>query len=244
MPLKYKSALILLLVSFLVACSSTAIKPDSLNPPNEPSCILLTEAISYSEVKGYMDIQWEYKLERGPYIAEKEDKEGVYFRAPPGGVFLGRPDKKDEPPSLVTHVTRDGGFFIPHDKSKQPRLYRYFSMDEAKVIIPSTEINCSSFAYSKDPNTSKISIGAFAIDGAAGGVTGRGMVPNSQMGYGQTAAAGAISGVIVAAIINADVGKIIHWDIADTSFASKLRELSLNAIKLEKIPSLKAEEVP
>ncbi len=67
---------------------------------------------------------------------------------------------------MATHMVRDGGFWIPNDVTKQPKMYNYFSTNEAKVVIPDANTDCTSFAYFKDADTSKVSVAAFTTGGA------------------------------------------------------------------------------
>ncbi len=231
--MKYKN-FILLITLPLMGCGTTAIKPAELRDPNQISCIYFSEPVSYKEKRGLLSIEWQYRLERGPYIAEKEDDEGTYFRAPPGGVHVFRTDMQDKPSSFVTNQLRDGGFWIPRDSKKSPKMYSYFSMKDAEVVIPNDSTNCSSFAYLKDPVTSKVSVVAFGAGGAIGGALGRTLAPNSQLSYGQAAVGGAIGMALVAALINADIGKIMPWEISDNAFINKIKDLSKHTVFLQK----------
>lgn len=226
---------ILIIVFFLVGCSSTLIKPEQLQTPKKITCIFLLEPISYNEkvTKLFASADWVYRFERGPYVSEKVDMEGTYFRGPPGAISISRPEMKDKPSGVLTHMIRDGGFFVPHDPTKAPKMYNYFSVSDAAVTVPDVNTTCSGFAYYKEPDTSKLSVISFAAGGAVGGVLGRAMVPNSQLSYGQSAAAGAIAMAIMAAFINADVGKIITWESKDNSFLSKLKSLPSNVSELK-----------
>jgi hypothetical protein len=236
---------LLTLVVLLTGCSSNLIKPEQLEAPKKISCIYLPEPISYSEKveKLFASANWEYRFERGPYIAEKIDSEGTYFRGPPGAIYIGRPEMKDEPAGILSHMVRDGGFWIPHDQSKSPKMYNYFSMDDAPIVVPDADTTCSSFGYLADPNTSKLNIVHFAAGGALGGVLGRAMVPNSQLSYGQSAAGGLIAGALIAAIINMDVGKIIMWESKDATFLSNLKSLGASANELVVINDKTSEEL-
>ena len=226
---------ILFITLSLLGCSTAAIKPTELRNPNQISCIYVSEPLTYKEKKGLLNIEWQYRLERGPYIAEKENEEGTYFRAPPGGVHVFRTDMQHKPSSFGSNELRDGGLWIPHDSKKSPKMYSYFSMKDAEVVIPNGNTNCSSFTYLKDPVTSKVSVVAFATGGAIGGALGRTLTPNSQLSYGQAAAGGAVGMAFVAALINADIGKIFPWEISDNTFISKIRYLFSNAVFLQEI---------
>lgn len=64
-------------------------KPSELQVPTQVSCIELSAALSGIETKGLFKVESETRLERGPYISAHEDAEGIYYRAPPGGVYIG-----------------------------------------------------------------------------------------------------------------------------------------------------------
>ncbi|WP_317203647.1 hypothetical protein [Janthinobacterium sp.] len=221
------------------------VKPEELRVPASITCAYIAEPISFSMVGGLFNVTWTFALGRGPYISEREDEQGTYFRGPPGALFSGRPDKADDAPNILTHMTYDGGFFVPHDHKESPRLYQYFSPNPAAVEVPPADVDCASSAYVSDPKTSGVSIVRFmaegAVGGAIGGMAARAVAPNSGMGYGRAAGAGALGGAIgmgiVAAIINADIGKIAVYPNppADAKFAAKLRELADQAVQLKKI---------
>lgn len=228
----------------LAGCASTY-KPEELRMPAPITCIYLPTPMSFFESRGLFTPSAETRLERGPYISEREDSEGTYYRGPPGA-FSGWPYSL---PSADLKNARDGGFWIPHDRAKTPRLYSYFSTSPVPPSVPPENINCSSFAQVKDPVTTKTDLVAFAaggaIGGALGGMVGQSMNPHSGMSYGQAAGVGAVAGavsmVIIGAIINADVGKIILYPWEERTDIDKLRKLAGTAVKVKE---LSPKEVP
>lgn len=230
-----------LLIGAGLAGCATPIKPQDLATPSHPTCINLSQRLESVGEYGLFKVDWEMYLERGPYLSEKEDTEGTYYRAPPGGIYVGQPDLRDRPASVATHMNYDGGFFIPRDPSKPPRLYNYYSPLSAPVVIPPEGANCSNAGYIPDPSGEKVSVMGFMFGGALGGAAGRAAVGSSGVSYGQAAAGGAIAGAITAALINMDVGKIVPGiEIKDQSFLAKLRELHSQAVPLERLPSTTA----
>jgi len=220
-PAKLSFALLMLLN--LGGCAST-IPPETLSTPKEILCINISEPITYTFEVGLVDAVWTARLERGPYISEKEDASGTYFRAPQGGISVARLDLVDKSTDPGVHQTHDGGFWLPHNPQIKPRTYQYFSMQEVPPIVPPKDASCSTSAYVTDPDSSGASVLSLATGGAIGGAVGRSMAPNSAMSYGQSAAGGAIGGIVVAQIINMDVGKIILGrDIENEKFIEQLR---------------------
>lgn len=233
-------ALLLSVSFFVVGCASTY-KPEDLHRPTTITCIYLPTPMSFFTSRGLMFPVVETRLERGPYIAERGDTEGTFYRGPPGG-FSGWPYTL---PAANTSHARDGGFWIPHDSRVTPRLYSYFSTSPTPAEIPSENVNCSSFAQVKDPTTSKTDLVALAaggaVGGALGGVVGRSMAPQSGVSYGNAAGVGAAGGaigmLIVGAIINADVGKIILYPWPENSEIDRLRVLAKQAVIVKELPS-------
>lgn len=136
-----------------------------LQAPAQVSCIHLPAALSGIETKGLFKVETETRLERGPYISEGEDEEGTYFRAPPGGVYLGPP--KDKPAKGAWQIDRDGGIFVPRDPSAAPQLYSYVSDagTSAATLVPPAEADCSNTRYVRDPVTKAVSVAGYAGDG-------------------------------------------------------------------------------
>lgn len=239
-----KATVIALSLSTLVTGCGTLIKPDELRTPTTITCINLPTPISFIAERGLLNIKWETRLERGPYISEKEDDQGTYYRAFPGGVNINSPGRFSIDGKRFSN---DGGFWIPHDHSALPRIYTYFSgTPGVPMEIPAENADCSSSAYIKDPTKNKISLVEFATTGATGGalggVLGQSLAQHSGMSYGQAAGAGAVGGglgmLIVGAMINADVGKIYLYPSPpeDVAFTAKLKELADQAIQLKEMP--------
>lgn len=210
--------------------------PSDLKQPETASCFTLDKAISYQEPRGLLKIVWELRLERGSYVSELVDDEGTYFRGPPGTVYVGRPEMKNEPANLGTHITRDGGIWISHDPTVKPRVYTYFSVQDAKAVVPAPNVDCHSFAMIRDPDTHKYSIAAAAVGGAAGGLLARAASPGSSTSYAQAGLGGAIGVGLVAALINSGVGEIaFERKINNGEFIARIRSARDGAIPLNVI---------
>jgi uncharacterized protein YcfJ len=124
----------------------------------------------------------------------------------------------------------------------KPRTYQYFSMQEVTPIVPPQDVTCSKMAYVTDPNSSGVSVLSFAAGGAIGGAVGRSMAQNSAISYGQSAAGGAIGGIVVAQIINMDVGKIILGEeITNEKFIEQLRGYAQQKVPLNSIDNSTAQ---
>lgn len=232
-----KSPVVVLMSAILVSGCGTAIKPEDLPIPTQVTCLNLKEPLSHTGKYGLVNVPYTTRLERGPYVSEREDEKGTYYRAPPGGLSI----KGAEGPAFAT---KDGGIYIPKDPNEPPRLYEYFSTTSAPVHVPAEGADCSRVGYVKDPSTAKVSLVSFAADGAAGGAAGAimGRNPQSSMSTGQTAGAGAVgglaAGLIGAAIINADVGKIVPpaLPIQDAQFLEQLRKLAASRVPVRELP--------
>lgn len=239
-----KSLAVIILLSAVLAsgCATTPMKPDYSAVPTQVACVYLQQPLSASGIYGLGSYTWITRLERGPYWSEREDENGTYYRAPPGGYSLKGPEGNAAPGFMAT---MDGGFYIPKNPTEPPILYRYFSTEAAPVLIPPEDADCSTVRFVKDPSTSKVSVWSLAaggaIGGAAGGVVGRSMSPNSSIGYGQAAGIGAagglIAGVIIGAMINASVGKIgPGLEIKDGQFLKQLRKLETSKVPARELP--------
>ncbi|SDR72561.1 hypothetical protein SAMN05216271_0182 [Halopseudomonas sabulinigri] len=227
------------LVFFYLAGCASGVKPNNLNAPEKISCINFAERESYQIKRGLLDIVWETRLERGPYISEKVDAEGAYFRAPQGGVYFGRPDMASRPSGLGSHMTYEGGIYVPHDANKTPRIYTYFSTQAVPPVVPEEGLNCSNIGVVRDPVTAKLEVYKYAGSGALGGVVGKRLAGSGGITYGQAAAGGLIGGAIVAGLINMDVGKIFlnPSPPEDDSFAAKLRLYSAAVTEIKESSS-------
>lgn len=142
--------------------------PVGLRAPAQVRCIHLPAALSGIETRGLFKVEWETRLERGPYIAEHEDAEGTYFRAPPGGVYLGPP--KDKPAKGAWQLDRDGGIFVPRDPAAPPQLYWYVTANgiSAAVAVPPATADCSNTRYARDSQAKVVRVIADTGEGKAG----------------------------------------------------------------------------
>lgn len=225
---------------FLGGCA-TVVQPTDLKQPVSPTCIQVPDGVEARELKGLLDYKWTTRLAGGPYIAEWEDSEGTYFRAPPGGIYIGRDDLADKPPIPLMPRHFDGGIWIPRQAAKPVNVYTYFSTEEAHVAPAPAGARCDTAVLLPASQAKGVSKVAFstggAIGGAAGGVVGRSMSSNSSLTYGQAAgigaAGGAIGGFIVASLINMDVGKIyVQPQSKDPQFLTALERLRINIATL------------
>lgn len=231
-----------LFASVILAGCSTLTKPEDLQTPAIPSCVNLPVAISFNEkVYGY---PWETRLEKGPYISEKEGPDGVYFRGPPGALSLMRSDLKDQPINQATHRVSDGGFFLPHDPKSPPRLYSYFSASNAERPANLDGVSCATLAYVSSPSNSNISVVDTAIQGAVGATAGRAnAIGSGNVSYGQAAIGGAIAGALISTIINNEVGKISMWDpLKDAAFIAQLNAVRSHTALINKLEKPRSDE--
>jgi hypothetical protein len=222
------------------SANASAIAPQELAVPSRLTCFDLSEPVSFREVRGLLRYEWEVRLERGPYIAEREDAGGTYYRAPPGGLSRARSDAPATPPGVGSHMTWDGGVWIPRDPAVPPHQYFYFTTAAVPPVVPPPESNCSNVEVLRDPSSNGVSAITYGIDGAVAGITA-GVVARSAgatgASYGKAATTGAVGGALggalVAAIVNMDVGKIVPTD-PDTNaeFVAKIRAAAALAAPL------------
>jgi len=221
------------LAALLAGCASTPlVVPDQLATPSAVSCIQLPEALMAKDEAGILKILTETRLERGPYVSEKEDAQGTYYRAPQGGISQFQPNNPG-----AKKFTMDGGFFVPKDPQKLPSLYLYTSMSNTTPVVPEEGVSCANVGVTRDPVTQKLSIGVMAAAGGLGGAAGRAAAPHSGISYGQAAAGGAIAGALVAYLVNQDMGKIAPIALVkDPVMLAKLQELSDQAVPVATVP--------
>ena len=231
----------LALLPALLAGCATPIKPETLAVPKQLSCIQLPQALEAHDVRGLLNIHWTTRLSPGPYISEREGPEGTYYRAPPAGIYIGRDEVADKPPTPLLPRTFNGGILVPREAGKQVQLYTYFSTEEAPTAQLPPNASCASAVSIPDPQAKGVSSVAFAtggaIGGAAGGVAARATTTGSSMSYGQAAGAGAagglVGGVIIAGFINMDVGKIVPVaPSSDARFLAELNDLGKRSVLL------------
>ena len=221
--------------------------PKKLQTPAELTCLDLKEPLQELEHVGFMKIPWITRLERGPYVSEKMDANGTYYRAPPGGILLSGGYEQLKPGNGRDY---DGGVYIPNNPGDPIHIYLYASMTAPKPEVPPSDVNCSNTGFVKDPVTAKISLVAFgtggAIGGASGAVIGRSLFKSS-LGVASTAAAaagaagGLIAGVFIAYMVNRDMGKIIQQPVVkDPRFEESVRTLVAGKVALQEYRATEA----
>ncbi|MDI1260269.1 hypothetical protein [Aquabacterium sp.] len=248
--LKRSCCLGMSLATLMLGGCATMVKPEDLSRPAKLSCFEVPQIVEAHEVRGLLDIPWVTKLAQGPYVAERENAEGTYYRAPPGGIHIAPAAvKADAPPAPLMPRVFDGGIWIPKTPGTPAHLYTYFSTQEAAVVPLPEAASCQTAQLVKDPDAKGVSAVAFAtgglIGGTAGGLVGRSVSSNSSVSYGQAAGAGAVGGalggLIVAGLINMDVGKIVHHPLSkDAKFQSALQDMSAKVVLV--VPSALPDE--
>lgn len=196
-----KSTLLLayLLVAFVPLAHATTVRADKLPPPKNMACLQVKQPIAYSLTRGLLHIPYDIQLGRGAYVSEREDANGVYYRAPEGAITERRTDVKEDS-RAGRSITFDGGMYVPNDPAIAPTLYKYYATDSVVTQSVPDNTDCSMLAYAVDPNTHKVSVVATAIatgfGAAAGVVSGRFIHPHVHTSYGQAAGAGLAGGLI------------------------------------------------
>lgn len=237
--------------TLLAGCGTTPINPADLKRPVALTCIEVPQGMEAHELLGLGKYHWTTRLAPGPYIAEREDADGTYYRAPPGGVYQARDDLANLPPSPLVPRVRDGGIWMPHTQGNLPHVYTYYSTQEAPVVALPEKASCATAVSLSDPKSKGVNTVAFATGGALGGATGgavatavtRNTSASSGQAVGAGAAGGAIAGLLVAAMIDMDVGKIFHHPVSnDPKFMAALQELSHSAAPIPAAPTLAPDE--
>jgi hypothetical protein len=219
----------------VTGCAAAPEKPDSFAVPVQPTCFSLSEALEATEIKGLLKYEWRTRLERGAYVAVHESERGTYFRGPPGAVLIYQPTMLDKPSSPASHMTVNGGVFVPRDGS-QPELYTYITDKSVDKVTPPAGASCATAVVVRDPVSKGVSVKDYAIfggaSGALGGLAAHDKAPNSSMRQtvGVGAAGGSAAMAIVGALINMDVGKIgSHSPTTDPKFNARLATLARTA---------------
>lgn len=219
-------------------CATSLEKPETMAVPAQASCFSLAEPLEATEIRGLFKYEWRTRIERGAYVAAHENERGTYFRGPPGAIFIYQPTMLHKPSNPTTHMTVNGGVFVPR-QGGQPELYTYITDQSVQKVTPPEGANCATAIVSRDPVSKGVSVKDYAIlggaAGARGGLTAHQAVPNSSMG--QAVGVGAIGGsaamAIVGALINMEVGKIgPHGPSADAKFNGQLATAARTAAPL------------
>ncbi|WP_237742007.1 hypothetical protein [Herbaspirillum rubrisubalbicans] len=233
---------------FLVGCTSIA--PESLKTPERMSCIEIPPGIEAHEKLGLLKIPWIYTLTPGPYLSEREDEQGIYYRAPPSGITINRgidSDGDDSAAKKTRTVHADGGIWLPRDTTLPPHLYFYLGSRTDQAAAPLDNANCANAVLLPGAKTGDVNAVAFAVagaaGGAAGGIAGRSIAGNGKMSYGQAAGTGAvggaIAGLVIAKLIDMEHGHIQHGrPLTDPIFLTALQEAAKTTVLIS-TPKLK-----
>jgi hypothetical protein len=153
----------LLLLLALAGCATTdhyTISPGSLRKPQQVDCVVLLNKTKWVAVRGLFGRHEEEGLEAGAYRADWEDDEGTYYLRD-GRAIWHRSFSPSDPTAgtkkgYPTYL-RQGGIWMPKDKSKKARVYYYIEdvPYEVDFITYQTMSNTS-------PGTSPIAVGAGA----------------------------------------------------------------------------------
>ncbi|TDR76608.1 hypothetical protein [Paludibacterium purpuratum] len=221
-------------VSLLSGCA-TEINPSQLTTPRPLTCIEVPKGVEAHWEDGLFKDKWTIKLADGPYISELEDENGVYYRAPVGGLYFMQDELANKPSTPFMHKNHDGGIFIPKSPGKKPLIYQYFSTTEPTFTPAPSGASCSNAYFPPDSKSTGVNTVAFATAGALGGATGglasRSVSNSNSISYGQAAGygavGGAIGGAIVSQIINSSIGHIFMLpDNKDKNFNKYISEIT------------------
>ena len=217
-------------------CAAPLVTPEALSVPAVPLCFTLTEALEgKSAPLGLVNEQVMVRLERGAYVAVRENERGTYFRGPPGGIQFYNADPKQRivPATLLTH---DGGVFLPRDGSPA-EPFIYIAHGSVPPVVPPVGASCATAAVVRDPASKEVRILDYAIVGGAAGATGGLAVYGAKSGsvglgksVGVGAASGLAAGAVIGAILQWESGKIKqHPPYPDPAFNARLAEAKREA---------------
>lgn len=148
----------------LGACQTT-VAPSESGVPAQLTCIYLPSQLSTTEEAGPSKILRTTRLERGPYLSERETPAGTYYRAPQGGIYISTPNTNDKTAAPVNSYTFEGGIFVPHDAASPLHLYHYRQSQSGPVTVPPAGADCSSAAVVRDPATRRVSVASYTAGG-------------------------------------------------------------------------------
>ena len=227
------SASLTILIS---GCSTHGVKPTDLRVPERLSCIQVAQPLQASELRGPFKAVWETRLANGPYISEREDERGTFYRGPPGAYSLAGDPKKADGSNTVAQVL-DGGIYVPRDSTAPPILYVYYSMEKAEVFPVPMGTDCSSGDYVRAALGGKLHKIASVSGKADSGEQARAIAErnmNNNNVSGSSLVGGAVGSAIVAAAISKDLGNIvlIHTP-ADPGFAGALKALTRESVSVQ-----------
>ncbi len=135
------------------ALTGCATVPDDLRTPVPGSCINVREALAITDKYGLANVEQTIRLAPGLSYSEKEDEQGTYYRAPPGGLSYMRTGEEDKPAGMLTHMVVDGGLWLPRDPNLEPRFDWIFANGDVASVAQPAGTECSLAALRKVPDT-------------------------------------------------------------------------------------------
>ncbi|MBE1159560.1 hypothetical protein [Dyella acidiphila] len=235
-----------LLAAAMPLAHASSVRAEKLPLPKTMTCLQVNPPIVETITRGLLRIPVEIALGQGAYVSEREDANGVYYRAPEGAITERRTDEK--PTSVAGRAaTFDGGIYVPNDPAVAPTLYEYygsFNVVSAADTAAAGNTSCSDLAYRVDPNTHKLNVLAVGLATGLGAATGtatglavhHALQSHFHANVGRAAgvglAGGLIGGLIVAAIENAKVGRIQAGPDLDTPTVEKIKALVANKVAM------------
>lgn len=116
---------LLVLGVLLAGCAANPGTNSVIQPPAEPSCIILTSRISFYEVRGVGKNKWEEGLLSGVYQAISTDSEGTYYEGAGRPFYWLNSGWRNQ-----VYQVRRGGVWIPKYPGRKANLY---FIDEPKI---------------------------------------------------------------------------------------------------------------
>lgn len=153
----------------LGACQTPVapVAPSESGVPAQLSCLYLPNQLSTTEETSPSKILRTTRLERGPYLSERETPDGTYYRAPQGGIYVSTPNTNDKTAAPVNSYTFEGGIYVPRDAALPVRLYHYRQHKSGPVTVPPAGAGCSSATVVRDRATGRVSVVSYGAGGGA-----------------------------------------------------------------------------
>lgn len=150
----------------ILLCSGCASHPRNLQIPEQVTCFQIEKPFVYVNKLRLSTITTQFQP--GPYWSDRVDEDGIYYRAPIGGLKIKSNTWKNA-------RTRDGGFYVPFNKEKPLRMFQVRAHQNVTPIETPQNLTCDTFAAEEidlsDWNHSMardVNVAAYATAGAVG----------------------------------------------------------------------------
>jgi hypothetical protein len=157
MQMKWTISAACLLAAAAPMAHASAIRAKKLPIPKTVTCLQVKQPFTYTTSSGLFHVHQQVELGRGPYVSEREDASGVYYRAPTNAITYWLPNKKSTSVAGLHH-SFEGGIYVPNDPSGKPRLYVYYGTQTIAHESKEQDAECGALTYSLDPKDHSVSV--------------------------------------------------------------------------------------